>query len=219
MIRYVREEVNPMDESIEEQLKAKIVEKYKDMKAFSTASGIPYSTLSSMFQRGIMNCNVRNVIQLAKTLGISVDALARGRIEASSCLKGNTPIYSRIDTEFGVEVGNMLRKFSDRGVTEEERALVRSFLELPEPSRKAVAQFVRSCADKLNATIPASETNDLAKKVAVLEEKNAALEQQNRELVERMERQNREIMEKLEAIEKEDVINCLGGGIAGRDVG
>lgn len=67
------------------------------------------------------------------------------------------------------------------------KSVVRAFLELEKPSRDAVIQFVQSCAEKLNATddAPAPDV-DLAEKVAALE------------------RQNRELMERLEAIEKED---------------
>jgi len=43
----------------------------------------------------------------------------------------------------------------------------------------------------------------------------AELRRQNQEIL----AQNRELMERLEAIEKEDEINGLGGGIAGKDIG
>lgn len=67
------------------------------------------------------------------------------------------------------------------------KSVVRAFLELEKPSRDAVIQFVQSCAEKLNATDEApSADDDLAEKVAALE------------------RQNRELMERLEAIEKDD---------------
>lgn len=70
-----------MEPNIEVQLKQLIKEKYKDMKAFSNIADIPNTTLHSMFKRGILNSTVSNVIQISKVLGISVDALAEGRIE------------------------------------------------------------------------------------------------------------------------------------------
>lgn len=79
----------------------------------------------------------------------------------------------------------------DRGVLPGDlpsvKSVVESFLELDKSSRDAVIQFVQGCAEKLNATADTKAPDvDLAEKVAALE------------------KQNRELMERLEAIEKED---------------
>ena len=78
------------------------------------------------------------------------------------------------------------------------KSVVRAFLELEKPSRDAVIQFVQSCAEKLNAPddAPAPDA-DLSEKVAALE------------------RQNRELMERLEAIEKEDAEKEKAGATLG----
>lgn len=72
-------------------------------------------------------------------------------------------------------------------ITNEDRVLIKNFLELPDASRKAVIEFVQKCSKEL-ATPPPSAVvkDDLAAKVDALE------------------RQNRELMERLEVIEKED---------------
>lgn len=72
-------------------------------------------------------------------------------------------------------------------VTDEDRVLIKNFLELSDDSRKAVIDFVQKCAKELAAPMPppAADTDIVAK----LE----ALEQQNRELIAR-----------LETLEKED---------------
>jgi hypothetical protein len=41
---------------------------------------MPYTTIDSIFRRGIGNSSVSNVIKICKALGISADALANGEI-------------------------------------------------------------------------------------------------------------------------------------------
>lgn len=66
-------------------------------------------------------------------------------------------------------------------VTDEDRVLVKNFLELPEASRRSVIKFVKKCSAELSAP-SASDTAgqeqtklDLATKVAELEQQNQAL--------------------------------------------
>lgn len=66
--------------SIEEELRSIILEKYKTMKNFADAIDMKYTTLDSIFKRGIMNSNVQNIIKICGALGISVSELAQGRI-------------------------------------------------------------------------------------------------------------------------------------------
>lgn len=66
--------------SIEEELRNIILERYKTMKSFADAIDMKYTTLDSIFKRGIMNSNVQNIIKICGALGISVSELAQGRI-------------------------------------------------------------------------------------------------------------------------------------------
>ncbi len=68
------------------------------------------------------------------------------------------------------------------------KSVVNAFLELQKPSRDAVVEFVRKCAEKLNS----SNTSDSAGGVDVVAELNE------------VKRQNEELRTRLEAIEKED---------------
>lgn len=70
--------------SIEEKVKALILSRYGNLKSFSAASGIRYSTVYAMFTRGFGNSGIQNVIRMCKTLEISVDDLAEGRIVSVS---------------------------------------------------------------------------------------------------------------------------------------
>ena len=66
--------------TVEEKLKELILNRYHSIREFTLRADIPYSTLCSIFKRGIGNSSVANVIKLCKALGISADALADGEI-------------------------------------------------------------------------------------------------------------------------------------------
>lgn len=65
---------------VEEKLKRYIEMKYKTSKDFCLKSGIPTSTLSTIFKRGILNTTTDKLIAICDTLGISADELVKGNI-------------------------------------------------------------------------------------------------------------------------------------------
>ena len=66
---------------IEERLKELIKNRYGSIREFTKAIDMPYSTVASIFTRGIDNASVTNVIRICSALGISADALvSTGRI-------------------------------------------------------------------------------------------------------------------------------------------
>lgn len=67
--------------SIEIDLKKLITQKFGTITNFSKSTGIPNSTLSSIFQRGVLNANVLNMITICDALAIDIDSLADGKIE------------------------------------------------------------------------------------------------------------------------------------------
>lgn len=67
--------------SIEIDLKNLITQKFGTITNFSKSTGIPNSTLSSIFQRGVLNANVLNMITICDALAIDIDSLADGKIE------------------------------------------------------------------------------------------------------------------------------------------
>ena len=69
--------------TIEEKLKELILKRYNSIREFTIAIDMPYTTMDSIFRRGIENSSVCNVIKICKALGISVDALADGEIYTS----------------------------------------------------------------------------------------------------------------------------------------
>lgn len=66
--------------TIEAQLKNLILSRYRSIREFTIAIDMPYTTIDSIFRRGIGNSSVTNVIKLCKALGISADELADGKI-------------------------------------------------------------------------------------------------------------------------------------------
>lgn len=66
--------------TIEEKLKDLILNRFHSIRDFTNYIGLPYTTLDSMFRRGIDNSSITNVLKVCKALGISMDALADGEI-------------------------------------------------------------------------------------------------------------------------------------------
>lgn len=66
--------------AIEHELKELILFKYGSIRRFATALDMPYSTLDSIFKRGVANASVANIIRICEKLSISADALAEERI-------------------------------------------------------------------------------------------------------------------------------------------
>ena len=66
--------------TVEDALKGLILERYGTMAAFSQVVDMSPSTLHTIFLRGLPNANVTNIIKICKTLNISTDELAEGRI-------------------------------------------------------------------------------------------------------------------------------------------
>lgn len=68
----------------EERIKELIIAKYGNVRAFATESGISYTTVRSILERGIMNAKAENVFKMCRLLGISPDTLADWKLEDSS---------------------------------------------------------------------------------------------------------------------------------------
>lgn len=67
--------------NIEEEIKRIVITKYGSIRQFANDIEIPYTTIQSIFNRGINNAGMQNVIKICQALGIDTDALAEGRIE------------------------------------------------------------------------------------------------------------------------------------------
>lgn len=70
--------------SIEEKLKEYMLTKYKSIREFAINIDMPYSTIDSIFKRGIANASVTNINKICKSLNISADMLAEGEIQPAT---------------------------------------------------------------------------------------------------------------------------------------
>ena len=70
--------------TIEDELKKFILSKYDSIRNFAIKIDMPYSTIDSIFKRGVEKASIANIIRICAELSISVDALAAGRIEYTS---------------------------------------------------------------------------------------------------------------------------------------
>lgn len=70
--------------TIEETLKNYILKEYKSIRQFCIQNDFAYSTVDSMFKRGIAGSGVSIVISVCNKLGISTDELMNGKIAKKS---------------------------------------------------------------------------------------------------------------------------------------
>lgn len=64
----------------EEKLKDLILMNYGSVRKFTQKYGLPYSTVATLFSRGIKSASVTTLIAVCRILGISADELLEGRI-------------------------------------------------------------------------------------------------------------------------------------------
>ena len=80
----------------EEKLKQLILSRYSSVKSFAEENGMPYSTVRSILERGIMNANVENAIKICSALGIRPEIFS----PLLEIFKGESdilPIYNRLE--------------------------------------------------------------------------------------------------------------------------
>lgn len=73
--------------TVEEQLKAEILRQYKSIAAFTSAIGVPNSTLNSVFKRGISNAGVGTMVKVFTTLGLDLESIQDGHLRPSDIKK------------------------------------------------------------------------------------------------------------------------------------
>lgn len=73
--------------TLEEELKQEILNKYRSVRAFTTAIDIPYSTLDSVFKRGISNAGVETMVKVFTTLGLDLESIQDGHLRPSDIKK------------------------------------------------------------------------------------------------------------------------------------
>lgn len=99
--------------TIEKELKNLILKRYGSILEFTNKIDIPYSTIDSIFKRGILNSNIANIIKISTELKISVDALANNEIiplenkknmESDIGIDEAVKLFSQLSTEKRLEI-------------------------------------------------------------------------------------------------------------------
>lgn len=98
--------------SIEQKLKEFILSRYKSIREFITEIDMPYTTIDSMFRRGIENSSVAIVVKVCKGLGISADALADGEIVPINSINSRPKNNSIEITDVLVDTKDLLHNVS-----------------------------------------------------------------------------------------------------------
>lgn len=88
--------------STEDKLQELILKRYNSVREFTIEIDMPYTTMHSIFRRGIGNSSVANIIKICKALSISADALADGEIVPVQNRR-STRVNDRIEVEDIIE--------------------------------------------------------------------------------------------------------------------
>lgn len=84
--------------TIEEKLKNYILAEYKSIREFCMKNNFPYSTVDSIFKRGIMGSSVSLMISICDRLNIDIDKLADGEIVQKSAASRSFSNIAQITT-------------------------------------------------------------------------------------------------------------------------
>lgn len=113
----------------EERIKELIIAKYGNVRAFATESGISYTTVRSILERGIMNAKAENVFKICHLLGISPDTLAEWGVT-------DNPAITKDDTIAGYTSGDLrkmaenAKTFDGKPLTEEDIDAIQNIIEI-----------------------------------------------------------------------------------------
>mgnify|MGYP002741492784 FL=1 len=103
----------------EERIKELIIAKYGNVRAFATESGISYTTVRSILERGIMNAKAENVFKICHLLGISPDTVADWGISNEQQPTNSHDIDSIIDNAM---------MFDGKPLSEDDKRAIRGII-------------------------------------------------------------------------------------------
>lgn len=109
--------------TIEQELKALIVERYGSAKNFALEINMPNSTLDNIFRRGVLNSSVTNIIKICNALEISADELADGKIVSRSA----SAVWASSLTPGETDAIKKYRALDERGKMAVDSTLAREY--------------------------------------------------------------------------------------------
>lgn len=119
---------------IEDELRKLIIKRYGSLKSFSDITKIPYTTLASIFQRGISNAKVTNITKITDELDIDTNQLVSGKIVP---IYHSEPSREKQKEIFGLgDASNTIAAhFDGDKFTDEELEQIRQFAEFVKSKR------------------------------------------------------------------------------------
>lgn len=102
--------------TIEEQLKKHILSQYRSVRAFTQSIGIPYSTVDTMFKRGIGGAGINTVIKIFHALNLEIESIETG------CLKPSTTNTFNLSKQ----------QIKDVSLSEHEKNVIEAYRKNPE---------------------------------------------------------------------------------------
>ena len=123
---------------IEDDLRKIIIERYGSLKNFSNKTNIPYTTLASIFQRGVSNAKVTNIIKISDELNIDTDQLViSGKIVPAFQAEPLTEEQEQILEKYGSypPCGTLAAHFNGDEFTAEELEEIKKFAEFVKSKR------------------------------------------------------------------------------------
>lgn len=101
---------------IYERITYLLTEQHKTRKQLSKATHIPYSTLSSLFQRRSEQMSLSTISKIAEYLGVTIDYLVTGdRTHLLKLAESNSPYFD--DDKINREILMIFKKLSFKGKT------------------------------------------------------------------------------------------------------
>lgn len=85
--------------TIEEQLKNEILNNYRSVRAFTQKIDIPYSTLDTIFKRGIGGAGVNTVLKIFNELSLDIESIDKGVLVRSTSNKDIAKLHLNEDTQ------------------------------------------------------------------------------------------------------------------------
>ena len=107
--------------TVEEQLKSIILERYKSVRAFTLSIGIPYTTLDSVFKRGIQNAGIGTMLKVFDALNLDIESVETGKLKSKEkAPEPEEPVSEAEIEEDAIKLYNALRS---AGIVKEGQAL------------------------------------------------------------------------------------------------
>lgn len=121
---------------IEDQLKSIILSKYKSVRAFTTEINIPYSTLDSVFRRGIGKAGIETMIKVFNALNLDIESISTGVLKEKDSPTSEEPeagevIEGPMSKEFDLFYKFLLsRGFNSDHLTDLQRSILASVADI-----------------------------------------------------------------------------------------